>query len=89
MPADRNLALSVARHWAMFVREIGSTGRKIDGRAAVPGNLLLPPGGAEEALAEDYASILTLLDEDEPFGTLMRRRALIEKMADAHAYAAG
>ena len=57
--ADRKLALSVARHWAMFVRDIGSTGRKIDGRAAVPGNLLLPPGGAEEALAEDYASILT------------------------------
>ena len=43
VPADRKLARSVARHWAMFVGEIGSTGRKIDGRAAVPGNLLLPP----------------------------------------------
>lgn len=60
VPADRKLALSVARHWAMFVREIGPTARKIDGRAAVPGDRLLPPGGAEEALAEDYASILTI-----------------------------
>ena len=41
-------------------------------------------GCVDEALAEDYASMLAigmLLDEDEPFGTLMQRCALIEKRA--------
>ena len=84
--ADRELALSVARHKAMFFRENDSTGRRIDYEAAVSGNLkLVPSGAAEEALAEDYASMLAigmLLDEDEPFGTLMQRCALIEERAN-------
>ena len=85
--ANRELALSVARHKAMFFRENDSSGRRIDYEAAVSGNLrLVPSGTAEEALAEDYASMLAigmLLDEDEPFGTLMQRCALIEERANA------
>ena len=84
--ADRELALSVARHKAMFFRENDSKGRRIDYEAAVSGNLsLVPSGAAQEALAEDYASMLAigmLLDEDEPFDTLMQRCALIEEKAN-------
>ena len=64
-----------------------STGRRIDHEAAVSGNLrLVPSGTAQDALAPDYANMLAigmLLDEDEPFGTLMQRCALIEERADA------
>ena len=85
--ANRELALSVARHKAMFFRKNDSGGRRIDYEAAVSGNLrLVPSGAAEEALAEDYASMLAigmLLDEDEPFGTLTQRCALIEERANA------
>ena len=85
--ANRELALSVARHKAMFFRENDSSGRRIDYEAAVSGNLrLVPSGTAEEALAEDYASMLAigmLLDEDEPFGSLLQRCALIEERANA------
>ena len=85
--ANRELAVSVARHKAMFFRENDSSGRRIDYEAAVSGNLrLVPSGAAEEALAEDYASMHTigmLLDEDEPFGTLMQRCAVIEERANA------
>ena len=83
--ANRELALSVARHKAMFFRENDSSGGRIDYEAAVSGNLrLVPSGTAEQALAEDYASMLAigmLLDEDEPFRTLMQRCALIEERA--------
>ena len=47
---------------------------------------LVPSGTAQEALAEDYASMLSIgmfLDQDEPFDTLMQRCALIEKRANA------
>ena len=84
---DRELALSVARHKAMFFRENDSSGRRINYEAAVSGNLsLVPAGAAREALAEDYAGMLAigmLLDEDEPFGTVMQRCALIEDRANA------
>ena len=85
--ADRELALSVAHHKAMFFRENDSSGRRIDYEAAVSGNLrLVPSGAAQEALAEDYASMLAigmLFDEDVPFDTLMQRCALIEERANA------
>lgn len=85
--ANRELALSVARHKAMFFSENDSSGRRIDYEAAVSGNLrLVPSGTAEQALAEDYASMLAigmLLDEDEPFRTLMQRCAAIEERANA------
>ena len=85
--ADRELARSVARHKGMFFRENDSNRQRIDYHAAVSGNLrLVPSGTAQEALAEDYASMLSigmLLDQDEPFDTLMQRCALIEKRANA------
>ena len=85
--ADRELALSVAHHKSMFFRENDSSGRRIDYEAAVSGNLrLVPSGAAQEALAEDYASMLAigmLLDEDEPFDSLLQRCALIEERANA------
>ena len=86
--ADHDLALSVARHKTMFFRENDSNHQRIDYEAAVAGQLrLVPSGAAQEALAADYASMLVtgmLLDEDEPFGTLMQRCGLIEERANAH-----
>ena len=86
---DRELALSVARHKGMFFRENDSNRQRIDYHAAVSGNLrLVPSGAAREALAEDYASMLSigmLLDEDEPFDTIMQRCALIEERANVAA----
>ena len=85
--ADRELARSVARHKGMFFRENDSNRQRIDYHAAVSGNLrLVPSGTAQEALAEDYASMVSigmLLDEDEPFDTLMQRCGLIEERANA------
>lgn len=57
-------------------------------RPAVSGKLrLASSGAAKQALAEDNADMLaigmTWLDEDEPFGTLMQRCALIEERANA------
>ena len=86
--ADHELALAVARHKAMFFRENDSDRQRIDYRSAVSGNLkLVPSGTAQEALAEDYASMLSigmLLDQNEPFDALMKRCALIEERANAH-----
>ena len=85
--AVREFALSVACHKAMFFRENDSSGRRINYDAAISGDLrLVPSGHAQEALAEDYASMLAigmLLDEDESFGTLMERCAKIEVTANA------
>ena len=83
---DRELAQSVARHKAMFFRENDSNRQRIDYHAAVSGNLrLVPSGTAQQSLADDYASMLEtgmLLDEDEPFDTLMQRCAAIEARAN-------
>lgn len=85
--ADRELALAVARHKAMFFRENDSSRQRIDYHAAVSGHLrLVPAGTARRALAEDYATMLPtgmLLDDDEAFDTLMQRCALIEERANA------
>ena len=85
--ADRELALSVARHKAMFFRENDVNQQRIDYYAAVSGNLrLVPLGAARGALAEDYATMLPtgmLLDEDEPFDTLIQRCSMIEARANA------
>ena len=85
--ADREIALSVARHKAMFFRENDPNDCRIDYEAAVSGNLrLVPSGTAQEALAADYASMLAsgmLLDEDERFSTLMQRCNVIEQKANA------
>lgn len=86
--ADRELALSVARHKAVFFRENDSDGQRIDYEAAVSGGLrLVPSGTAQEVLADDYASMLgsgMLLEGEEPFDALMERCATIEARANAH-----
>ena len=85
--ADRQLALSVARHKAVFFRENDSGGQPIDYVAAVSGGLrLVPSSAAQQVLASDYASMLgsgMLLDEDESFDELMERCAMIEARANA------
>lgn len=85
--ADRALALSVARHKAVFFVENDSRGERIDYQAAVSGGLqLVPSGTAHAVLADDYAKMLAdgmLLDESEPFDALMDRCAVIESRANA------
>ncbi|MCY4535458.1 MAG: nucleotidyl transferase AbiEii/AbiGii toxin family protein [Bryobacterales bacterium] len=85
--ADRLLALSVARHKAMFFSENDVTGSRIDYEAAVSGDLQLVPAGAAHAvLADDYARMLAdgmLLDDTETFDALMERCAAIEARANA------
>ncbi len=84
--ADRALALSVARHKAMFFTENDANGKRIDYEAAVSGSLqLVPAGAAHGVLANDYARMLAdgmLLDEDESFEALMERCAAIEARAN-------
>ena len=85
--ADHPLALSVARHKAMFFTENDVHGNRIDYEAAVSGGLqLIPSGVAHAVLADDYARMLAdgmLLDESEPFDALMERCAAIEAKANA------
>ena len=73
--ADRELALSVACHEAMFFWENDSNRQRIDYHAAVSGNLrFVPSGTARRVLAKEYAAMLPtgmLLDDDEPFDPLM------------------
>ena len=85
--ADRSLALSVARHKAIFFSEKDATGSRIDYEAAVSGDLqLVPVGAAQAALAGDYARMLAdgmLFDDTEPLDALMERCAEIEVRANA------
>ena len=84
--ADRALALSVARHKAMFFAQNDARGEQVDYEAAVSGDLqLVPSGAAHTVLANDYAKMLAdgmLLDENEPFEALMERCAAIEARAN-------
>ena len=84
--ADRALGLSVARHKAMFFAKSDACGERIDYNAAVSGHLQPVPEGARRAvLADDYAKMLAdgmLLDENEPFDTLIERCAQIEVRAN-------
>ncbi len=84
--SDSSLALSVARHKAMFFSEYDATGTRIDYEAAVSGNLQLVPDGAARALlADDYARMLAdgmLQDGTEPFDALMEQCATIEARAN-------
>ena len=84
--ADRTLALSVARHKAMFFREKDAAGSWIDYEAAVSGKLqLVPHGPAYEALADDYGRMLSdgmLLDDEERFEALMERCADVQARAN-------
>jgi len=84
---DRPLALSVARHKAMFFSEKDSRGERIDYEAAVRGGLqLVPTGAAHAELADDHASMLAsgmLLDDHEPFDAVMERCAGIQARANS------
>ena len=84
--ADRDIALSVARHKSMFFREKDAEGSWIDYEAAVSGTLqLVPDGQAYDVLADDYDRMLSdgmLLDDEETFDDLMRRCADIEERAN-------
>lgn len=84
--ADRILALSVARHKAMFFPEKDAAGGRIDYEVAVSGGLqLVPTGSALEVLADDYARMVAdgmLLGTDESFERLIERCAGIERRAN-------
>lgn len=87
--ADRELANAVARHKAMFFAEKAADRSQIDYASAVDGGLqLVPAGYGAKALAEDYARMVgdgLLLDEAEPFETLMERCADITARANSAA----
>lgn len=84
--ADRAVALSVAGHKSMFFRERDAARNWIDYSAAVSGDLqMVPDGPALDALAEDYARMLSggmLLDDAEAFDDLMERCADLEQRAN-------
>lgn len=84
--ADRKLAISVARHKAIFFSENDARGERIDYEAAVSGDLQLVPFGTVRAvLADDYEKMLDagmLIDENETFDALMERCASLEARAN-------
>jgi len=73
----------------MCCRENDANRQRSGYQGAVSGNVrLVPSGAAQGAVAEDYGTMLPtgmLLDDDEPFDTLMQRCALIEERANARA----
>lgn len=87
--ADRDLANAVAGHKTMFFAEKAADRSQIDYAAAVNGGLqLVPAGDGAKALAEDYAQMVDdglLLEEAEPFETLMVRCADIAARANSAA----
>lgn len=84
--ADRDLALSVARHKSIFFPEKDAEGNRIDFEAAVRGELrLVPTGEAYDLLADDYEAMVgagMLFNDQEPFENLMERCADIEARAN-------
>ena len=84
--ADRDLALDVARHKAVFFRENDVKGNVIDYNAAVSGDLqLVPAEPALGELADDYARMAEggmLLDDAEEFEAVMERCADIQARAN-------
>ncbi|MCO5961047.1 nucleotidyl transferase AbiEii/AbiGii toxin family protein [Sinorhizobium meliloti] len=87
--ADRELANAVARHKSMFFAEKAADRSQIDYASAVNCGLqLVPAGDGAKALAEDYLRMVDdglLLDEAEPFETLMERCADITARANSAA----
>ena len=83
---DRNLALSVAQHKAMFFREKDAGGNWVDYEAAVTCGLqLVPEGSFYEALANDYGRMVDdgmLLGDEDSFEALMDRCADIQGRAN-------
>jgi len=85
--ADRDLALSVARHKSMFFPEKDADGNRIDFEASVMGGLqLVPSGEAYDLLADDYEAMVRadmLFNDPEPFENIMKRCADIEARANS------
>lgn len=85
--ADRELAVAVARHKAMYFSEKDSHGAQVDYSKAVSGALqLVPAGGALERLGQDYQGMVDdglLLDEPESFDLLLDRCREIQRKANA------
>jgi hypothetical protein len=85
--ADRDVAQAVARHKSVFFSEKDVAGTEIDYFAAVSGTLtLVPEGTALDALRDDYtrmAEALVLLDDDEPFDSLIAKCREIQGRANA------
>jgi hypothetical protein len=83
---DRQLGAAVARHKSMFFAEKAADGALVDYDAAVNGGLLLVPAGeALGALNKDYSQMVDdglLLEDAEPFETLIERCADIEARAN-------
>ena len=84
--ANRDLALDVARHKAVFFRENDINGNVINYTAAVSGDLqLVPEEPALGELADDYARMAAggmLLDDAEEFEVVMERCADIQARAN-------
>ena len=85
--ANRDLALAVARHKAIFFREKDGAGNWIDYVAAVSGHLqLVPDRPLYDVLAEDYRQMQAsgmLLDDAGDFEDVMNRCAEIGARANA------
>jgi hypothetical protein len=83
---DRDLAMAVARHKAMFFAEKDKDGQLVDYEAAVAGRLsLVPNGDAYGALADDYRQMVDdglLLSDPETFEALMERCRRIQDKAN-------
>jgi hypothetical protein len=84
---DRDIAMAVAKHKAMFFSEKDSEKMVIDYERAVAGGLLLvPEHDARAALADDYAHMVSdglLLRNAEPFDELMEKCADLASRANA------
>ncbi|MCY4379436.1 MAG: nucleotidyl transferase AbiEii/AbiGii toxin family protein [Candidatus Dadabacteria bacterium] len=84
--ADRELALSVARHKSIFFPEKDTEGNRIDFEASVRGGLrLVPDGETYNLLADDYEAMVgadMLFNDPDTFENLMERCADIEARAN-------
>lgn len=84
--ADRELALSVARHKSIFFPEKDAEGNRIDYEAAVSGGLrLVPTGEAYDLLADDHEAMVStgmLFNDPMSFEDIIRRCAEIEARAN-------
>lgn len=87
--AHRDLANTVAHHKSMFFAEKAIDRSPIDYAEAVNGNLrLVPAGDGLTGLRDDYARMIEdglLLNDAEPFETLMERCANIAERANTMA----
>jgi predicted aspartyl protease len=80
--ADREVAMTVARHKSHFFIEKDVNGQVIDYMAATTGRLeIVPDGEARIALAKDYAAMLAdevMVGDALPFDDLMKACADFE-----------